>query len=80
VRQLDEDPGSVAGLGVGARGAAVLEVRERAQGPADGLVRGAGIQPGDEGHPAGVVLVRRVVETWKNSALCRASRRGWGAG
>ena len=30
VRDLDEDPGAVAGVGVGALGAAVLEVRHRA--------------------------------------------------
>jgi hypothetical protein len=75
VGELEEDPGAVAGLRVGAGGAAVLEVREGAQRAADRLVRGAGVEAGDEGDAARVVLVGRVVEP-----LSRASRRGAGAG
>ena len=52
VRQPQRHPGAVAGVGVGPRCAPVLEVRERAGGPHDGLVRGLPVQPRDEGHPA----------------------------
>ena len=73
MRDLQENSGPVAGLGVGARGAAVLEVRERAERPPDGLVRGRAVETRDEGDAAGVVLVGRVVE----AGCCRpASRSG----
>ncbi len=62
VRELEQHPGSVAGVGVGPRGAAVLEVLERGQGAAQRLVRGGSVESGHEGDPARVVLVRRVVE------------------
>ena len=62
IGQLDQDSGAVAGICIGPRGAAMLEVRERSQGPADRFVGGLPIQPRDERHPAGIVLVGRVVE------------------
>jgi hypothetical protein len=63
VGDLDEDPGAVAGVRVGALCPAVLKVRHRAQRPLHRLVRGNAVQPGDERHTAGVVLERGVVET-----------------
>jgi len=75
MRDLQQDPGAVARLGVRAGGAAMLEVRERAERAADGLVRRSCVEAGDEGDPARVVLVRRVVEP-----LFCASRRARGAG
>ena len=39
VAELQQDPGAVASVGVGAAGAAVLEMVERAQRPLDDLVR-----------------------------------------
>ena len=62
IGQLDQDSGAVAGVCIGPRGAAVLEVRERRQGPADRLVGGLAVEARDERHPAGIVLVGRVVE------------------
>ena len=62
MRDLQENSGAVARLGVRARGAAVLEVREGGQRPPDGLVARLRVEPRDERDPAGVVLVGRVVE------------------
>ena len=62
VRELQRHPGAVAGVGVGARGAAVLEVRERACGAHDSLVARDAVEPRDERDAARVVLVGRVVE------------------
>ena len=62
VRDLDEDARSVAAVGLGTRGAAVVEVRERGKAVLDdGVARDAG-QGGDERDAAGVVLERGVVE------------------
>src|SRR5207248_11199749 len=47
---------------LGARGAAVVEVAERAEGGDDDVAPGAALHVDDEGHPAGVVLEARVVE------------------
>ena len=69
MRDLQEDSGTVAGLGVGARGAAVLEVRERAERPPHRLVRRHAVEPRDERDAAGVVLVGRVVEAGRAGRL-----------
>ena len=61
-RGAEQDPGAVAGVGVGAGGAAMREVRERGERSHDGLVRGLAVEPRDERDAAGVVLVGRVVE------------------
>ena len=63
VRDLDEDPGAVARVRVGAGRAAVLEVRERDERPLDRLVARHPVQARDEGDAAGVVLERGVVQT-----------------
>ena len=62
VRDLGEDAGAVAGVRLGAGGAAVLEVLERGDGLLDDLV---GLLPRhlrDEGDAAGVLLELGVVE------------------
>ena len=77
IGDLDEDPGAVAGFGVRAGGAAVLEVREGCQRADDRLVRGRAVEARDECDAARVVLVRGVVEaaTHRVSALVAANRR-----
>ena len=72
VRQLQRHAGAVAGAGVGALGAAVLEVGERRQRAHDGLVTRDAVEPRDERDAAGVVLVGRVVEA--DSLHSRSSR------
>ena len=62
VRQLERHARAVAGEGVGALGASVLEVGERRRGAHERLVTRDAVQTGDERDAAGVVLVRRVVE------------------
>jgi hypothetical protein len=62
VRQLDQDPRAVAGLGIGPGRAAVLHVDERGEGALQRLVGGDPVQARDEGDAAGVVLVGGVVE------------------
>ena len=62
VRQLERHARAVAGEGVGALGAPVLEVGERGRGAHERLVTRHAVQTGDERDAAGVVLVRRVVE------------------
>ena len=62
VGDLHEDAGAVARVGVGALGAAVLEVLERHDRPVHRLVRAAAVQARDEGDATRVVLVCRVVQ------------------
>ena len=69
VRDLRDDAGTVAGAGVGADRAAVLEVAQRVERGGDDVVAGGAAQGGDHGQPAGVLLVGRVVQ-----ALWRAGR------
>ena len=57
VRELDQDPGAVAGARVGAGGAAVLEVVERGQRQVDDVVARLPVEARDEGDAAGVVFV-----------------------
>ena len=77
IGDLDEDAGAVARLGVRTGGAAVLEVREGGERADDRLVRAGGVEAGDEGDAAGVVLVRGVIEApaHRVSALSGANRR-----
>ena len=62
VRDLREDPGSVADERVGARGAAVLEVGQRQQRLVDDVVPGGSAHRGDHRDAAGVVLRLTAVE------------------
>ncbi len=84
VGHLHEDPRAVAGVRVGARGAAVLEVLQRDDRAADRLVRRVTIELRDERDAASVVLIGWVVQADRlgrpgNPMQERAPvRRGWG--
>ena len=62
VRDLEQEPGAVAGAHVGALGPAVLEVVERLERLGDDVVARDVVEPRDHGDAAGVVLVPRVVQ------------------
>ena len=62
VGKLEQDAGTVPGIGVGALGSAVLEALERVQRSGHDLVRRGRAQPRHERNAAGVVLVARVVQ------------------
>ncbi len=66
VREAEQHPGAVAGGGVGAGGAAVLEVVERREAELDHVVARVAVEPGNARDPARVMLVGGVVEA------CRA--------
>ena len=70
VGDLDQDAGAVAGVGLGAGGAAVLEVAQRGQAWSTMSWPALAGQRGDEGDAAGVVLVLAAVQ-----ALCRRAGR-----
>ena len=63
VRHLDEDAGAVAGVGLAAARAAVLQVDEHLQRLPHDRVRPAPLDVDDEADAAGVVLVAGIVET-----------------
>ena len=62
VRDLGQDARAVAGLGVRALGATMLEVVERLDRARDRLVRRAAVEPRQTGDAAPVVLIGRVIE------------------
>ena len=62
VRRLDQDPGAVAGVLLGAAGAAMLEVAEHGEGFLHDVMGGAAGDVDDEAESAGVVLVAGIVE------------------
>ena len=62
MRDLDQDPGAVAGVGFAAAGAPVVEVDQGRQAVAHDLVRLPPFQVDEEADAAGVVLVAGVVE------------------
>ena len=81
VGDLEQDAGAVAGVDLGARRAAVVEVAERAEGVGDDRAAGHALDVADERDPAGVVLEARVVEPERlGDALCgtRAASDCWG--
>ena len=61
VRDLEEDAGAVAGVGLRAGGAAVLEVDERLDALVHDVAGGAAVHVRDEGDAAGIVFVGRVI-------------------
>ena len=63
VGQLEQDACTVAGGGLGTRGAAVVEVGQRGQAVGDDAVGTAPADVGHHGHTAGVLLGLRVVQT-----------------
>ena len=62
VGDLEQDAGAVTRVGLGAHGAAVLEVAQRGERLGHDVVAGHAGQGGDEGDTARVVLVAAVVE------------------
>ena len=60
IRELEQDPGAVAAVGLGARGAAMTEVDERLDALLDDRVSRAAGDPGDERDAAGVMFDGRV--------------------
>jgi len=62
IGHLEQDPGAVARVRIGARRPAVLEVLQRHDRAPDRLVRRLAVEPRDEGDAAGVVLVAWVVK------------------
>ena len=62
VGDLQQHAGPVTGVGLGALGAAVVEVAEGGEAQLHDAVGSPAVQVDDEGHAAGVVLVRGVVE------------------
>ena len=71
VGELEQDPGAVAGVGVGARGAAVLQVLER-HGACDVSWVGLAVEARDDGDAAGIVLIAGVVQADRG---CRSRLR-----
>ena len=71
VGDLDQDPRAVAHVGLGAGGAAVVEVAQRRQAELDHAVAGAPVHVDHERDTARVVLEARVVE----AVARRAARR-----
>jgi len=63
VRHLEQDPGAVAGAGVGGDGAPVREILEELERFLDDVARADAVDVGDETDAAGVVLVSRVVQS-----------------
>ena len=62
MRDLHEDAAAVAHLGIGADGAAVVEVPQDVEALRDDGVRFAVLHIDDEADPAGILLVVRIVE------------------
>ncbi len=62
VRNLDQDAGAVAGVGLGTGGTAMLHALERLQAAIDDVVRGLPAQVREEPDATGVVFKRRVVQ------------------
>ena len=74
---LHQDAGAVAGVGLGAGGATVLEVAQRGQRLGDDVVGRLAGQGGDERDTAGIVLVLSVVQPLgrRDSSHAPISRR-----
>ena len=73
VRDLHQDAGAVTGVGLGAGGAAVLQVAQCRERLAHDRVTGLAGHGGHEGDATGVVLVETVVQTlgWRESLHSR---------
>ncbi len=75
VRHLDHDAGAVAGVGLGAAGAPVVEPAQRRQALGHHVVGAPAGEIGHEGDAAGVMLVGGVVEPLGMRRCHRASCR-----
>ena len=62
VRRLDEDARAVAGIGLAAARAAMVQVQQHLQGLLDDGVGLPAFDVGHESHPAGLVLELRIVQ------------------
>ena len=74
VRHLDQDAGAVAGIGLGAAGAAVVEVLQDLQRLLEDPVRSPALDVDDEPDAAGIVLEARVVESLRPGRACTPVR------
>lgn len=63
MRDLNQDAGAISGLWIAAAGAAVGQIHEHLDALLDNVVAFLAANVGHEPNAAGVVLVRRVVET-----------------
>jgi len=74
VRRLNHDAGAVAHQGIGAYGAAMLEVDENLQPVLDDAVRLFLAQVDDEANAAGIAVVLGIVETLERRAHAQPGR------
>src|SRR5207244_3908499 len=65
MRDLQKDAGAVARLGIGAHGAAVLEIAQYAEAIGDDLVALEIVDIGDEADAAGIVFVTRIIKAMR---------------
>ena len=73
---LDQDAGTVTGVGLGAGGATVLHVAQRTESERHDLTADAAADVRDERHATGVVFETRVVETLgRGAALMKFGHR-----
>src|SRR6185312_11477188 len=72
VRNLNQDSGAVSGFRIAAACAAVRQIDQHLNSLFDDLMTLLAANAGYKAHPAGVVLVRRVIETLarRQSVLC----------
>ena len=63
VRNLDQDAGAIAGFRIAAAGAAMGQIQQDLNSLANDVVTLVAADAGDKPDAAGIVLVRRVVET-----------------
>ena len=73
VGELEQDPGAVAGLGIGAARAAVIHVPERLDAGRDDLARPRAVEPDHRREAARVVLEPRIVEAGHDSTLAESN-------
>jgi hypothetical protein len=63
VRNLDQYPGAIAGLGIAAAGAAVGQVDQYLNAFEDDVMRLVTFDAGYKPHPARIVLISRIIQT-----------------
>ncbi len=61
--RLQQDAGTVSGVGLATAGPAMLQVDQDLDGLADDVVRASCLEIDDEADSAGIVLVERIVQT-----------------